>query len=645
MNRLDIIEMLSESITKSHDKIAIEWRENQLSYDELEIRASQIAARLNSAGAGKGSLIVVMLENSFHVIPAIIGILQAGCVFVPIDHTNPEKRLEAMFSVIKPEWVITESKFAALLERFLPPTQNKLPLIQLYNGEVQPAHHEEAPGLSAAVPPASTQKILVTNEPDDMCCIYFTSGSTGNPKAIAGRFKSIAHFIDWEIKTFNIDETVRVGQFTNHAFDAFLRDVFVPLCVGGTICIPDERETILETMSFIRWIDERRISLIHCVPTLFRMILSQELKPEYFSHLKYIMLAGEKVYPADIKKWMEIYADRVQLVNFYGPTETTMIKFFHPINPSDLERKFIPIGKPMEGARAVVVGPDGKACPPNSVGEIYIRTPYRSLGYYNEPELTKEFFVQNPFSDDPLDIVYKTGDLGRVLSDGNFEFLGRKDYQVKIRGLRVELGEIETLLRTFAGVRDAVVIEAKDAREEPYLCAYVAADQGLETNELRDHLLTQLPANMVPSVFMKLEALPLTLNGKVDRRALPPPEKKRSKQTAFVAPRTLTEETLASTWSDLLGVEQVGINDNFFELGGHSLLATQLISRLRIAFQVELPLAALFENPTVAKLAILVTQSHMASIGNEDVSRLLDELEQLSDESVRSNMSSQTQLK
>jgi acyl carrier protein len=296
----------------------------------------------------------------------------------------------------------------------------------------------------------------------------------------------------------------------------------------------------------------------------------------------------------------------------------------------------------MDGARAIVVGADGKTCPPGSVGEIYIRTPYRSLGYYNAPDLTAQVFVRNPFNDDPQDIVYKTGDLGRVQADGNFEFLGRKDHQVKIRGVRVELGEIESALRTYESVRDAVVIEATNANGESYLCAYVAADDDLEVDKLRDHLFRELPVNMVPSVLVPMEALPLTLNGKVDRRALPSPEKKRA-QTPYVAPRTLTEETLAGIWRDLLGVERVGVNDDFFELGGHSLLATQLMSRLRTALQVELPLAALFENPTVARLAIPITQSQLAEIDNEDLSRLLDELEQSSDDSAKSVLSEQAQ--
>jgi amino acid adenylation domain-containing protein len=630
MTRPGLLAMFAESLEKFKDKTAVEWMETRLTYQELGARSDSVAHRLISVGARKGALVVVVLENSMDVIPVLLGILKAGCVFVPLDHNNPEKRLEAMLSLITPEFFVTAPQFVAPLQRLVPTADLRRNVLTVAGGVISaPAGTSAA---DAATMTAALAERADASGPDDMCYLYFTSGSTGQPKAIAGRPKSVAHFIDWEIRTFGVDEMSRVSQLTHPAFDAFLRDIFVPLCAGGTICIPEDREAIMDGPRLARWIDERAVTLIHCVPSLFRMIADQGLRPEHFARLKHIMLAGEQLFPADVKKWMDIFGERVQLVNFYGATESTMIKFFYPIKRADTERKFIPVGKPMEGARALVLGADGKACPPGSVGEIYIRTPYLSLGYYNQPELTREVFVQNPFSDDPQDLVYKTGDLGRLLADGNFEFLGRKDFQVKVRGVRVELGEIENLLRHLEGVKDVVVVEARGAREEPFLCAYVVADPALETDRLREHLLAYLPANIVPSVFVRLDALPLTLNGKVDRRALPPPEKERPKKTPYAAPRTPTEESLALIWGELLGIERVGIDDDFFELGGHSLLATQLMSRLREAWQVELALGVLFENPTVAKLAVAVAQNRAADTDEDDISELLSELEQLSDE-------------
>jgi amino acid adenylation domain-containing protein len=565
----------------------------------------------------------VLLDDVVGIIVSVLGILKAGCAFVPLDPKYPEKRLALMLGEVAPEWFVSEPGLDGLLERIAPGDAKRT--VYVSGGEL------DGRGVSGERSAANDcDRPAIELDPDDMCYIFFTSGSTGKPKGIAGRLKGLSHFINWEINTFKIDEHFRVSQFTNPSFDAFLRDIFVPLCAGGTVVVPD-RETLLDARRLVDWIDRSRVNLVHCVPSLFKLIASQELKPEYFSELKYILMAGERLHPADIRTWVETFADRVQLVNLYGASETTMIKFFHFITRSDLDRRFIPIGKPMEGARALVVGPDGKACPPGSVGEIYVRTPYRSLGYYNQPELTRAVFVPNPFNNDPNDIIYKTGDIGRLLEDGNFEFLGRKDHQVKVRGIRVELGEIESLLKEHDSVRDAVVVEAKDAQGEPYLCAYVAADADIDTMVLRDHLISYLPANIVPTTYVTMTEFPLTLNGKVDRRALPAPEKARPKRAVFVAPRNQTEHALAAIWSELLGVEAIGVDDNFFELGGHSLLATQLMSRIRHSFEVDLPLGALFDNPSVAQLALAIAQVSVDLISDGEAERLLAELEALPD--------------
>jgi amino acid adenylation domain-containing protein len=466
-----------------------------------------------------------------------------------------------------------------------------------------------------------------------MCYVYFTSGSTGTPKGIAGRLKGIDHFMRWEIKTFGLDHHTRVGQFTAISFDAFLRDMFVALCTGGTVCVPPDRDSILDTRKLIDWIDEQKITLIHCVPSLFRAVLNEELRADQFCSLKHILLSGEPLLPGDVKRWMNVYGERVQLVNLYGPTETTMTKFFYVVQPSDRERRSIPIGKPMEGARALVLDEKGIVCPPGRVGDIYIRTPFRSLGYYGQPELTSEVFIRNPFSQDPGDIIYKTGDLGRLLEDGNFEFLGRKDQQVKIRGVRIELGEIEGLLREHTSVKDTAVVDREDTSGHKYLCAYVVFSKEDQTDALRDFLSASLPEYMLPAAFVTLDKLPRTINGKVDRRALSTVQSVINMQT-YVAPRTPVEVTLAGIWTRLLGIDQVGLNDNFFQIGGHSLLATQLISRVSESFNVGLPLRSLFDSPTIAGLALTITQAQVEQEDDEEMAQLLEEIKNLSDSAI-----------
>jgi len=470
-----------------------------------------------------------------------------------------------------------------------------------------------------------------------MCYVYFTSGSTGRPKGIAGRLKAIDHFIRWEIETLGLQAGVRVSQFTNPSFDAYLRDMFVPLCAGGTVCVPLDFGNVLDGPQLVKWIDDSRINLIHCVPSLFRALIHEDLHPEHFPSLQHVLLSGEPLLPADVKRWMSIFGDRIRLVNLYGPSETTMIKFFHFVTAADQDRRAIPIGKPMTGAKAIVVDEQGKACPVGTVGEIYIRTPYRSLGYFKQPELTSEVFIPNPFGNKPDDIVYKTGDLGRVLEDGSFEFMGRKDRQVKIRGIRVELSEIEDLLLGHEAVKDVVVVDREDTSGNKYLCAYVVMSGEVMQGALRDYLAEHVPGYLVPSAFVTLETLPRTATGKVDRSALPAvgQEVKR----AFIAPSTETEQTLADIWVQVLGVERISVDDSFFELGGHSLLATQVTSRIRLIFHIEISLRAMFESPTLRGLAAKIDQARAASDEEaEKIAGLLDSLEELSEDEAKAKL-------
>jgi acyl-coenzyme A synthetase/AMP-(fatty) acid ligase len=401
---------------------------------------------------------------------------------------------------------------------------------------------------------------------------------------------------------------------------------------------------ILDAGKLTEWINRRQINLVHCVPSVFRAIVSEELDPTSFASLNYILMAGEPLLPADVEKWMAVYGERVQLVNLYGPSETTMVKFCYFVKPADRHRRFIPIGQPMEGARALVVDEQGEICPPGVVGEIYIRTPFRTLGYYKRPELTAEVFIQNPFSEIPNDLVYKTGDLARILEDGNFEFLGRKDSQVKIRGVRVELTEIENLLRSHPSVKNVAVLDRDDATGNKFLRAYLVLSEAVEPQTLQNYLSQSLPEYMVPTSFVRLDALPLNVNGKVDRRALLAcSQASAQREKEFVAPRTPVEETLAGIWQQVLGVDRVSVHDNFFESGGHSLLATRLFSRIRAELGVEAPLRTLFESPTVAQLALTLTHMQAEQEDEEEMARMIEEIRRLSEADLDSTLDEEIQ--
>jgi amino acid adenylation domain-containing protein len=588
----DVRQMFREVAGRCSEGVAIRSGEIRMTYSELDRASDRVAASLRERGATRGTTVAILSEKPEDVICGLLGALKAGALFVPLDPRTPPRRLEAILEVVAPAaLVLGEGTDLATAGAGAPP------VLRMMGG--MPA------GGDGAVSPSSEMEDL---GPDDPCYLYFTSGSTGKPKAIAGRFKSIAHFIRWEIETLGVEEGWRVSQLISPSFDAFLRDVFVPLCAGGTVCIPPDRDTVADSRRLLAWLAEEEIQLVHCVPSLFRTLLYVDPRP--LPALRYVLLSGEPLLPADVRRWTERQGTSTRLVNLYGPSETTMTKLVHFVEPTDGERRTIPVGKPMPGARALVLDPHGKACPPRAVGEIYIRTPYRSLGYYGQPELTAEVFVRNPFTQDPDDLIYRTGDLGRVLDDGSFEFLGRRDNQVKIRGVRIELPEIENLLLSHPRIRETVVVDLEDPNGTRFLCAYVVLDDPDGPAGLRDFLAESLPEHSLPSVFVALDELPRTLSGKVDRRALPSPERVReTTDWTLDLPRSSTEEIVASLFSQVLGLGRVGIHESFFELGGHSLLATQVLARVRSAFDVEVPLRALFSHPTVAGLTRQVDEA------------------------------------
>ncbi|HEX8148208.1 MAG TPA: amino acid adenylation domain-containing protein [Pyrinomonadaceae bacterium] len=603
--RQQSIQEIFSGVAESHARrVAFERGGRLVTYRELEDESNRLANFLISSGAEKGSIVAIMAADPARVLASIIAVLKAGCVFAPFDPLMPDKRLKAMAGQITPRWFVIEAEHFGRVSEITAGTGGGVRVVCADGAEPGGGTRGPLTVVGGLARYTRTERPAVESEPDDMCSIFFTSGSTGVPKGIAGRLKGIAHFALWEAGALGVTAGTRVSQLTSPCFDGFLKDVFVPLCAGGTTCAPESREVALDARALAEWIGASRINVLHCVPSLFRSLTNVGLGPDDFPDLRHVVLAGEPLLPADVGRWADVFGERIRLLNLYGPTETTVTKLFHFVRASDRERRRVPIGKAMPGAAALVVDERGGVCPPGEVGEILIRTPYRALGYYNRPELTAAAFVPNPFGDDPRDVVYRTGDYGRLLEDGDLEFVGREDQQVKIRGVRIELGEVENLLRAHGGVRDVAVIDREDSVGNKYLCAYVVLAGGVEPDALKEHLALSLPAFMMPSAFVRLDALPRTLNGKLDRKALPAPGTAAAGAgDAYVPPRTASEEVVAGVWADVLGVERVGVHDNFFDLGGHSLLATQVISRVRSALGAEVALRRLFEGPTVVALA------------------------------------------
>ena len=594
---VSVARMFEAAAARNPQAVAIECGERLLSYGELDERANTLANYLLRHGAGPGTIVALLTGDVSETIVGMLGSLKAGAAFMPLDVRQPAARLRKLLGLAPPEFLLTETKVITALDQLL---NEHGPLKVICVEDVLEYHNPVAPPVSS--------------DPDQLSYIYFTSGSSGTPKAIAGRLKGIAHFINWEIEELGVGPGVRVSQLLSPSFDGSLREVFLPLCVGGVVCVPERREQVLEGRGLVQWLEQARIEVMHCVPSVFRALVNEELRAEELSALRYVVMAGEALVGRDVGKWKAVYGERVGLVNLYGTSETTMAKFSYRVGVGDEEREVMPIGKPIAGAEAYLLDERGEPCGRGMVGEIYIRTPYRSLGYYNQPELTAAVFVPNPFSTDANDLVHKTGDMGRVLEDGNFEYLGRRDEQVKVRGARVELKEVENAVRGQAGVLDVAVIEREDGSGYTYLCAYLVLAEGVQTVEVAEALAQELPDYMVPSAYVELPELPRTISGKVDRRALPVVGAEGS-GAEYVAPRTAVEELLAESWQQLLGRERVSVEDNFFRLGGHSLLATQVMSRVRETFGVEVGLRVLFERPTVRGLGEVIEEQLRGAAG------------------------------
>src|SRR5690242_1647722 len=367
MSNESVQEMFSRMAAQFGPEVAIDRGGRLTTYAELESDSNRLANFLLDGGARQGTIVALMSDDPVLIITGILGVLKAGAVFVPFDPSFPDGRLRTMSDQVKPQWYISEARQFEKCKDEHPRT---------------------------------------TSDPDAPCSIYFTSGSTGKPKAILGRLKGIDHFIRWEIEAVGAGPGTRVSQLASPSFDGFLKDVFVPLCSGGTVCAPESRDIILDAWTLADWLDVEQVEVLHCVPSVFRALLNEGLNSRYFEAMKCVVMTGEPLYPADVKRWMDIFGDRIRLFNIYGTTETTLSKFAYEIAPEDVERPSIPVGKLIDGTPAMVIDSRGELCGLGAVGEIHIRTPYRSYGYYGEPELTRQAFIQNPLSDDPNDLVH-----------------------------------------------------------------------------------------------------------------------------------------------------------------------------------------------------------------------------------------------
>lgn len=416
---------------------------------------------------------------------------------------------------------------------------------------------------------------------------------------------------------FSVTPDDRVAQLIGLSFDPILRDVFLPLTRGASLCLPDKTDG-LNLIEPLAWLQQARITILHTVPSLAQAWLTTGQVGMTLPDLRYAFFAGEPLTDTLVTQWRALFP-RCRVVNFYGPTETTMVKCYHPI-PDQVEPGIQAIGRPIPQTQALILADHDRLCGLNEPGEIVLRTPFRTLGYINASSEAQKQFRPNPFRADPTDLLYYTGDLGYYRVDGSVAILGRRDDQVKVHGVRIELGEIIAWLAQHPTVQANTVITKQDKSGQNYLVAYIVPQSGQKINisVLRNYLSNSLIPAMVPAIFVILEQLPLLPTGKVDRRQLPEPKViSHREEDCFIAPDGPIEELLSQIWQTVLKVESISRQDHFLELGGHSLLAIQVISRLYQEYEIELSLQQLFEYPTIAELALVVEDIIMADLDNE----------------------------
>jgi amino acid adenylation domain-containing protein/thioester reductase-like protein len=588
-----IHQLFEEQVARTPQDIAVVFEEEEFTYQQLNSWANKIAHYLQSLGVRPEVLVAICLERSLEMVIGLLAVLKAGGAYLPLDPNYPSLRLAHMLDDSQVSVLLTRET----LREFLPENGAKVVCLDTDFEDIYSQSEDN---------PVSGVK------PENLAYVIYTSGSTGKPKGVMIPHQGVVNHSQAMIAEYSLTCDDRVLQFASFSFDVAIEELFPTLLSGATLVMRPAQMFVSFT-DFTKFILEQRLTVAN-LPTPYWQEWVLELsqgKATVPNCLRLVVTGSEQVLPERLALWQQLVGDRVMWINAYGPTEATITATVYQLAPTS-ESSYInsvSIGRPIANTQIYILDKNLQPVPIGVPGELHIGGLGLAERYLNHPDLTAQKFIPNPFTHfglPKLERLYKTGDQARYLPDGNIEFLGRIDNQVKIRGFRIELGEIEAVLAQHPEVRASAVIARVDQPGNKQLVAYIVPnDQSQIQNQLRGFLKQKLPDYMVPSFFVMLEELPLTPNGKVDRHALPSPSVINN-SNKFVSPSTCTEINVSDIWNDVLGIQQVGIHDNFFELGGHSLRASQVMSRLREAFQVELPLRYLFEEPTIAGLAELI---------------------------------------
>ena len=601
-----IHELFEEQAKRTPDAPALVFENQMLSFAELNNRSNQVAHFLRRRGIGPESRVAICMKRSAEIVVGLIGILKAGGAYVPLNPDHPKARLEVQ---------LAESRAALCLSK---------------GSDLGPFENSEVIDLERDLPQLSKEPVVnpeTLTKSLNLVYVIFTSGSTGLPKGVAVRHQSLVNYSSFILNKLASEVPLNFATVSTFSADLGNTCIFPSLISGGCLHILSD-DTAMEGNLFAEYVADHSIDVVKIVPSHLNALIAtteSNLLPG-----KHLFLGGEAL-SWDLVKRLSQLEHTCKITNHYGPTETTIGSLTYDIDENNISRYSltVPIGRPIANTRVYILDHHQRPVPQGVVGELFIGGLGVADGYLNQPTETAVRFLPDPFSSNPDARLYQTGDLVKQLPDGAIEFIGRRDHQVKVRGYRVELAEVEAALEEHGDVGQAVVVVRAEA-DRDQLVAYLTVSQGKSPShdDIRRTLIQKLPNYMIPSAFVFLESFPLTANGKLNRAALPSPNDTRPElQRTFVAPQTASEKEIAEIWSSVLKLNEVGIHDDFFELGGHSLLATQVVARVRKAFQLDLPLRSLFESPTIAEFAGRIEEAKDA-----ELSKLLTALEELSDE-------------
>jgi amino acid adenylation domain-containing protein len=598
-SRRSVYRLVEDHAAVRPNAIAITAGDRTISYKELNDRSAALAAELRGSGIGRDVVVGICIKSSIAMIVGALGVLKAGGAYLPLDPTFPVQRLNH---------ILQDAKISVLLTTHQNPSSTA-------SGSWKVLELDENGGLSGTVPAAGNSSTATATSSNDLAYVIYTSGSTGEPKGVEIEHGSLLNLIDWHQRTFSITPEDRASQIAGPGFDAAVWEIWPYLTAGASIHIPDD--ALRTQPSALRdWLVKQQITVSFMPTAIVERIIALDWPKE--TRLRTVLTGADTLHrfpPAGLP---------FELVNNYGPTECTVVATSGTVPAMSQTNERPTIGQAITNTRVYILDDHLKAVKAGLPGEMYIGGAGVARGYRNHPQLTAARFVHDPFVHDKGARMYRTGDLARFREDGQIVFLGRVDDQIKIRGFRIEPDEITAALDRHPGISQSAVIAREFSEGEQRLVAYLVPQEqaNLTRSELQTFLSTHLPEYMIPSVFVKLDELPLTANGKIDRDRLPKPEAHNTIADGSVEqPRSVVEERVTALLSELLEIKHIGIRDNFFHLGGHSLLGAQVIARVRDVFEVELSLRTIFDNPTVEGISAEIERLILIKLEQHELQR------------------------